>query len=72
MKVPKQCIKSCDEAEYLEKEDLTLLIIGSGLLGKIGKRKILNTCSLLDIKQSNLLISSEFLNHSLAYTYIEN
>lgn len=39
MKVPKQCIKSCDEAEYLEKEDLTLLIIGSGLLGKIGKNK---------------------------------
>ena len=39
MKVPKQCIKSCDEAEYLEKEDLTLLIIGSGLLGKIGKSK---------------------------------
>ena len=39
MKVPMQCIKSCDEAEYLEKEDLTLLIIGSGLLGKIGKSK---------------------------------
>ena len=40
MKVPKRCIKSCDEAEYLEKEDLTLLIIGSGLLGKIGKNKL--------------------------------
>ena len=49
MKVPKQCVRSCEEAEYLEKEDLTLLIIGSGLLGKIGKNKPKGPLSLLDI-----------------------
>ena len=34
MYVPKQCVK-CDEGEYIEKEDITLLIIGSILLGII-------------------------------------
>ena len=35
MEVPAQCIKSCNEPEYLPEEDLTLLIIGSVLLAII-------------------------------------
>ena len=33
--MPAQCIKSCNEPEYLPEEDLTLLIIGSVLLAII-------------------------------------
>jgi len=35
LEVPPQCVKSCNEAKYMEEEDVTLLILGSILLAII-------------------------------------